>query len=136
MLNIGNWVAVNGHMKNFVYTNNMVSTASAPTWTTEGGPQNCAYGGVPALVLPACFQNYAFSHNAMVATPSNYPPERYPAGNFFPGSASPVDFVNFSSGNGGDYRLQARSRFRNAAPDGRDIGADINAIEAATAGAD
>jgi len=136
MLNIGNWVAVNGHMKNFVYTNNIVNAGRAPTWTTGGGPANCAYGGVPTSVLPACFQDYAFSHNAMVATPSNYPPERYPAGNFFPGSVSSVDFVNFASGNGGDYHLLATSRYRNAGTDGKDVGADVDAIQAATGGAE
>lgn len=136
MLNIGNWVAVNGHIKNFVYTNNLVNTRKAPTWTIGGGPANCAYPGTPKIVLAACVQNDTFSHNALVATPSNYPPENYPTGNFFPGSAFSIDFVNYSNGNGGDYHLQSRSRYRNAGTDGKDVRADIGAIEVATAGAE
>jgi hypothetical protein len=134
MLNIGNWVPTNGHIRNFVYTNNLVTAGVAPTVTTGGGPGNCAHPGKPKLVLAACFQNYSFSHNAVIGTPSYDPPEMYPAGNFFPGSASSVDFVNYSDGNGGDYRLQSQSRFKKAGTDGKDLGADIGAIEAATAG--
>jgi hypothetical protein len=135
MLNIGDFVASNGHMRNFVYTNNLVGTGKAPTRTTGGGPANCAYGGVPSLVLAACFQNYTFSRNVLIATPANYPPTRYPSGNFFPGSASSVDFVNFANGNGGDYQLQNQSRYKLAGTDGKDIGADVGAINTATAAA-
>jgi hypothetical protein len=88
------------------------------------------------LALAACFQNYTFSHNAVVATPSNYPPAHYPAGNFFPESVAFVDFVNYSNGNGGDYHLQSHSRYKNAGTDGKDLGADIDGIEAATGGAE
>jgi hypothetical protein len=136
MLNVGDFVSRNGRMRNFVYTNNIVNTGNAPTSTTGGGPENCAHQPTPALVIAACFQNYTFSHNAIVATPSNYPPSHYPADNFFPGSQSSVDFVNYANGNGGDYRLQSRSRFKNAGTDGKDLGADITALEAATAGAE
>lgn len=135
MLNIGDFVASNGLMRNFVYTNNLVGTGKAPTRTTGGGPANCAYGGVPSLVLAACFQNYTFSGNVLIATPANYPPTRYPTGNFFPGSASSVDFVNFANGNGGDYQLQNQSLYRLAGTDGKDIGADVGAINTATAAA-
>jgi hypothetical protein len=136
MLNIGNWVSTNGPIRNFVYTNNLVNAGQAPTVTTGGGPGNCAYPGKPKLVLAACFQNYTFSHNAMIGTPSYDPPEMYPAGNFFPGSAPSVDFVNYSNGNGGDYHLHNGSRYKNAGTDGKDLGADIDAIEAATTGAE
>ena len=135
MLNVGDFVATNGYMRNFVYTNNIVNTGRAPTSTTGGGTENCATAGTPALVIAACFKNYTFSHNAILATPSNYPPSHYPAGNFFPESASSLDFVNYANGNGGDYHLQSHSRYKNAGTDGKDLGADIDAIEAATAGA-
>lgn len=136
MLNVGDFVAKNGRMRNFVYTNNIVNTGNAPTSSTGGGPTNCAHQPTPALVIAACFQNYVFSHNAIVATPSNYPPSHYPANNFFPESQSSVDFVNYANGNGGDYRLQSRSRFKNAGSDGKDLGADIYALEGATSGAE
>jgi hypothetical protein len=136
MLNIGNWVATNGRMRNFVYTNNLANAGSGPLATTGGGPGNCAYQAKPKAVLAACFQNYTFSHNAMLGTPSYDPPEMYPPNNFFPASAAAVDFVNYSNGNGGDYHLQSHSRYKNAGIDGKDLGADIDALEAATAGAE
>ncbi len=134
MLNIGDNTQVNPQMTNFVYTNNIVNAGTAPTRTTGGGTANCAYPAKPNLVLPACFARYMFSRNAIVGTPSNYPPTVYPAGNFFPASSSSIDFVNFANGIGGDYRLQATSRYKNAGTDGRDLGADIDALEAATNG--
>ena len=39
-----------------------------------------------------------------------------------------VGFANFA---GGDYRLTAASKYRNIGADGKALGADINAIEAA-----
>jgi hypothetical protein len=136
MLNIGNWVSTNGRMRNFVYTNNLANAGKGPTSTTGGGPGNCAYPGKPIVVLAACFQNYTFSRNAVLGTPSYDPPEMYPADNFFPASAASVDFVNYSNGNGGDYHLQSHSRYKNAGIDGKDLGADIDALQAATAGAE
>ena len=39
-----------------------------------------------------------------------------------------VEFTNFA---GGDYRLTAASKYRTASTDGRALGADIDAIDAA-----
>ncbi len=133
MLNIGDDVSVNAPMKNFVYTNNITNAGSAPTKTVGGGPSNCAYKDTPIIVLPNCFQPYTFSHNAIVATPSNYPPAQYPAGNFFP-SASTVDFVNYNDGNEGNYQLRNSSPYKNAGTDGKDLGADVDAVEEKIAG--
>lgn len=135
MLNIGDDLAVNPQMRNFVYTNNLVNAGPEPTKTTgNGGAADCAYTGVPNIVLQKCFQTYLFSHNAVVATPSNRPATQYPAGNFFPVSMSTVDFVNYAHGNGGNYRLSNSSQYKNAGTDGKDLGADIVAVEAAIAG--
>ena len=134
MLNLGDYVRLNGRMQGLVFTNNIINAGTAPTKTTGGGTDNCAYLGIPTVVLPGCFQSYTFTHNAIVATPSNYPPGRYPSGNFFPGSASSVGFVNYANGNGGDYHLHSNSPYKNAGTDGKDLGADIDAIAAATAG--
>ena len=54
----------------------------------------------------------------------------YPAGNFFPNTVNDVGFVNY---NGGDYHLSAASPYKNAGTDGKDLGADIDAVNAATA---
>ena len=73
--------------------------------------------------LNTYFSNYAFTKNAIIAGGSS---SSYPAGNYFPASTAVVAFVNSA---GGDYRLSTTSPYRNAASDGKDIGADINALE-------
>lgn len=134
MLNIGDDITVNQPMRNFVYTNNLVNAGPAPMKTTGGGIANCAYPGTPTLVLARCFQSFQFAANAIAATPANRPPSDYPRGNFFPPSMTAVDFVNYANGNGGDYRLANSSRYKNAGTDGKDLGADIEAIQTAIAG--
>lgn len=131
MLNLGDDLAVNPIMNHFVFTNNIVNAGTAPTQTTGGGPTNCAYYQAPVTALGNCFQQYLFSKNAIVATPANFPASKYPSGNFFPGSVAEVDFVNY---NAGDYHLLPGSPYKNAGTDGKDLGADVAALEAAIAG--
>src|SRR5882724_5801853 len=54
----------------------------------------------------------------------------FPPGNFFPATTNGVQFVNYA---GGDYHLAATSPYKNAGTDGKDIGADVDALNAATA---
>jgi len=74
------------------------------------------------------FPGAVFLKNVMVgATPSLYPPN-----NLFPASLDKVGFVDLA---GGNYRLAASSPYKKAGTDGRDIGADIDALPApATSG--
>src|SRR2546427_11300855 len=58
------------------------------------------------------------------------PITNWPAGNFFPASLDAVGFVNRT---GGGYHLSATSPYRNAGTDGKDLGADIDAPNEATA---
>jgi len=53
------------------------------------------------------------------------PAASYPADNFFPASLDAVGFVDRQRG---DYRLKASSPYKRAATDGRDPGADIDAV--------
>jgi hypothetical protein len=53
---------------------------------------------------------------------------QYPSGNFFPPSLAAVGFVDAARG---DYRLSPASRYRRAGSEGRDPGADIDALNAA-----
>ena len=55
----------------------------------------------------------------------------YPSNNFFAATMSDVGFVDFA---GGDYTLESSSPYAGAASDSRDLGADIPAVLAATAG--
>ena len=56
--------------------------------------------------------------------------ERYPSGNFFPADYETL-FAAYAAAN---YRLAAASPFKGRATDGKDVGCDFNALEAATTG--
>ena len=134
MLILGDFTTVNPKMPGFEFTNNIVNGGSATIQTTGGGTANCAYHPAPLTVLEACFDPYGFSHNAVIATPLFFSPSKYPSGNLFPISAVAVQFVNYNGGNGGNYQLQSTSPYKNAGSDGKDLGADIAAIQTAIAG--
>jgi len=128
---IGDMVATSTPMKNFVFTNSIVNAGKYPVWSSGGGPANCAHLGIPLITFNTCFTRSSFTANAIIAAPSgpSWPPQ-----NFFPGSTAAVRFVNYNAGNGGDYHLQASSPYKGKGTDGKDLGADIDAIHSATAG--
>ena len=70
----------------------------------------------------------------MIAAPVGAPGD-WPSPNLFPASSSTVEFVNYNGGNGGNYQLQSGSPYKGKGTDGKDLGADIAAINAAIAGA-
>jgi hypothetical protein len=45
-----------------------------------------------------------------------------------------MQFTNLNGGIGGNYQLLVTSPYHNAASDGKDMGADVNAVNQATAG--
>jgi hypothetical protein len=120
-------------MKNFVFTNSIVTATPYPIWST-GGTTNCAYYDKPLTTFNACFSPYAFASNAMIATPAAYPASLWPSGNFFPANAQTVQFVNYNGGDGGNYQLQPSSPYAGKGTDGKDLGADMAAIDSAIAG--
>ncbi len=134
VLNIGNMVATSGPMKNLVFTNNILSVGAYPVWSTGGGTGNCAYFDRPLTTFNACFSPYTFAGNLLIGSPASYPPSAWPGQNFFSSTANAVQFMNYSGGSGGDYRLQNSSPFRAKGTDGKDAGADVNGVASATAG--
>jgi hypothetical protein len=132
LLNIGG--PTNPKMPNFMFTNSIVMAGIYPVWSTGGGIANCAYYDIPLTTVTACFSPYAFTGNAIIATPTAFPSSKWPTGNAMPTSATNVQFANFNGGNGGNYQLLASSPYKNAATDGKDMGADVNAIMGAIAG--
>lgn len=113
-----------------------VSNGSTPTdqfdyrdnLTTFG-----AYGfrddyGVGSNVLNRVFTNWTMTNNAIIGPNSS---STYPSGNFWPSNTNAVGFVDYA---GGNYRLTSASPYHNAGTDGKDLGADIDAIEAAISG--
>ena len=81
------------------------------------------------LVLQSCFSSSTFQNNVIIGGGGGWP-----KGNLTPGKPADVGFVNAKDFNGGEYRLVSSSKFKRAAADGRDAGADIDAVEHATMG--
>jgi len=82
--------------------------------------------GVGTVALNAYFPGAIFARNILAG--GN--PADYPADNFFPATLALVGFIDLV---GGNYKLQTTSAYKNAGTDGKDIGADIDALNAATA---
>jgi hypothetical protein len=121
-------------MYGLVFTNNLIATGQFPVWSSGGGRSSCAYHGTPAQKIKRCFNPYAFTNSALIGTPDAFPPSSWPSGNFFPASATSVDFVQYDDGVNGDYTLQSKSPYKNAGTDGKDLGADIAGLDGALAG--
>jgi hypothetical protein len=132
LLVIGDMTATSGQMKNFVFTNNIVNAGDASVWSTGGGPANCAFHDNPRTTFDSCFSDSSFIDNAIIRSP--YGTSDWPANNFFPKSADAAHFANYNGGNGGDYHLRPSSPYKGKGTDGKDPGADLDAIRAATAG--
>jgi hypothetical protein len=119
-------------MADFVFTNNIVNGGDREIVSIGGGDRNCA-GRVgqqdSRSILETCFQPFIFTRNAIVGGGSGWP-----KGNFFPKNGKAVGFVNYKDGRGGDYHLLPDSRYKKAGTDGKDLGADVDAIGAAVAG--
>ncbi|MBZ5548211.1 MAG: putative Ig domain-containing protein [Acidobacteriia bacterium] len=117
----------------FTFSDNLVVVPTHPVWSA-GGTNNCAVADVPTTVLSTCFKTYTFTNNVLAAVTKAFPPAKWPGGNFFPSTVDEVGFVNYNNGSGGDYHLQASSPHKGKASDGKDPGADIDAVNAATQG--
>jgi hypothetical protein len=134
ILFIGDHLATTPPMNNFVFTNSIVNAGPSPVWSTGGGPANCAFHDSPLITFNACFSSYSVAANAVIAPGLNASEVYWPAGNFFPATAAEVQFVNYNGGDGGDYHLQSSSPYKGKGTDGKDLGADVDAVDSATAG--
>ena len=75
MIIMGN-VNTNAPMYGLVFTNNLVVTGRYPVWDAQGGTNNCAQTDVPVTTITNCFTTRTFSNNALVATPTAFPPSK------------------------------------------------------------
>jgi hypothetical protein len=117
-------------------TGNIVTTAGAATsgfvYRNSIANHN-AFGvigdsmGPGTATLNAYFPSAEFTKNVVIGANAS----SYPANNFFPASGASVGFTNPGAG---DYRLTSTSPYKNAATDGKDVGVDMNAINAAMDG--
>jgi hypothetical protein len=133
LLSLGN-LNSNPKMTGFSFTNNLVASGRYPVWNVGFGTNSCSASNIPSTTIPVCFTPYGFSSNAIVGAPSAFPAAAWPGGNFFPAAATNVQFTSYNNAIGGNYQLLSSSPYKNAASDGKDIGADITALQSATAG--
>lgn len=121
--------AINGPIPNWTYTNNIVSINpglaiinGASTGCTDNKTTNTAK-------LAACFSPYTMTHNALIGGSGTWP-----AGNYLPATPAAVQFVSYNNANGGNYTLLSTSPYHNKGTDGKDLGADISAVNSQTSG--
>lgn len=131
-----------GKLPNFSITNSAFSVGSRrqPLASAGGGPTACATKsqaqGAEA-VLKECFSSYTFNKNLIIADRGG----PWPAGTITVSSTEDAGFRDLKGGISKDPRL-CREKGPNCAKkspgagaaDGRDLGADIDALEAAIAG--
>jgi hypothetical protein len=103
----------------FSYTNNLTPN------NVYGVGGTGTYGN-PILTLTTFFPGAVFRRNILVGGVA----ASYPTDNFFPALLTDVGFIDLA---GANYKLAASSAYKNAGTDGKDVGADIDAINAATA---
>ena len=84
----------------------------------------------PVLILENCFSAPIFKKNLIVGDTGR---RSYPSGQFYASDWRGVKMAGSTSGLDA-YRLAEGSKYKNAASDGKDIGADIEAIDQSTAG--
>ena len=125
----------------FSLTNSILNAGEREITSTGNGPKGCAFQAQrrgATDILRSCFSSIAFAKNAIIGGDGGWPKD-----NFYPKNASAVGFVDYRDGKGGDYRLcrgkdepappcRGESKYVNAGTDGKDLGADITAIDAAT----
>jgi hypothetical protein len=99
--------------------------------TTNASGMNGTLNGCMGNTWTAAGNVFA---NSSTAKSSKFPGAPLPTGNFEEPNPAAVGFVNFNNGNGGDYHLLPTSSQRNASTDGKDPGADVDAMQTATAG--
>jgi hypothetical protein len=129
-------------LPNFTLTNSVFSVGNRrqPIASAGGGPESCASKSQaqgPEAVLQACFDPYKFDRNLIITERGSFP-----KGNIVVSSAEAAGIRDFKDGVSKDPRLcHAKapgcpkvSPGAGAASDGRDLGADMDAVEAAIAG--
>jgi hypothetical protein len=120
-------------MSGFSVTNSIFTAGTRTLASTGGGPEkNCAAQAPKRAaedVLRNCFSPYVFHHNVIVGGGGGWPKD-----NKTPGKLEEIGFSDHKNGNGGEYQLPASSKFKRAAADQKDVGADVAGIKEATKG--
>ena len=117
-------------IQNVKFTNNIVTARSGLVVTGTGAPAPCGFYGNTVLErIHSCISSYSFSNNVLPGATG-----AWPAGNYYPGDTASIQFADYNGGSGGDYHLLPSSPYKSAGSDGKDLGANIDAINEAIAG--
>ncbi len=103
----------------FVFRNNVMSHNAYGIFGDNSSPGNGA--------INTYFPSGQFVKNLIAGASAS----SYPTNNFYPSTIDAAMFVDRPNGN---YRLSVSSPYRNAGTDGRDIGCDFDALNAALTG--
>ncbi len=135
VLNVG---IRNHKIQNFTFTNNLIAADEKQIASTGGGVANCAFQPDrqgPAGVLNNCVESLTFTHNAIIGGFGSWPP-----GNFFPKNVKSLALENgagldkFRLCRAKDAACTGASKYVAAGTDAKDLGADIDRLDAAVKG--
>jgi hypothetical protein len=124
-----------GKIQDFAVTNSIFSAGTRGIASAGGGRTNCTLPrDSPLDALTDCFSNYTFTHNLIIGAK-----KAWPAGNILVPDTTAAGVRDFRGGNGGDYRIcktagagscQKASPAIGGGTDGKDLGADFEAVQA------
>jgi hypothetical protein len=117
----------NPQIENLSITNSIFAATPRQLSSAGGGPNNCAFRAEqlqPEGVLKNCLPNSVFSHNVIVGGKGKWPPDNI--------LVKPGDAGQFQGGS--QLKNSKLSSARNIGTDGKNIGADLQAVARATEG--
>jgi hypothetical protein len=121
---------LSSHIQHLTFTNNIISSPPGVAITGTGPKSPCGFKGLTNLErLNSCIASLHFEANVLIGGSNGWP-----HGNFFPRDPKDVKFLNHNGGKDGDYHLSPTSPYKHAGTDGKDLGADVDGVEKATAG--
>jgi hypothetical protein len=113
------------------FTNNLVSSPSRLAINGIGSNAPCAFSGSTELArINNCTSLSSFVANALIGATGSWP-----SNNFYPPTPQDVQFLNYGASDIEGDQLSSSSPYKNAGTDGMDLGANIEAVVAAIAGA-
>jgi hypothetical protein len=117
---------------NFELTNSIGDAGTNGAYPTGGGSDNCAVSQKTVSdEISACWAGTSSLTSNVFVTDYTTTTLTFPSGNFTASAWSKVGFVNFNNGDSGDYHLTTSSKYHNGGSDGKDLGADIDAVDSA-----
>jgi len=131
--------AASGTMYGISWTNTLADVGVAGAYPVGGKPEvNCSsipgQGIAPRQRIEACWKNGVFKGNVLSTSAARGSASIWPEGNYMVGDQKAIGYVNLNNGLDGDYHLAPSSKFKGKGTDGKDPGADMDAVLAAVAG--